>query len=269
MFHYEAPSTVSSNHTLQAYLCIRWIQLLTEQLGVRITDVLDAKEALQATRQADRHFKVCYLLHTAQHQHTLLHILENTTTTKKHTQNKDTVLKTLIILLIHHQIIRSLFCSRSVFLILSLWRLSRAGALVAMYFYDNQQRLVCKCVDSVCVNTFTARKGRQKLRTAGLNTYIVNIYIWWFLTYVLPWYVGFPHTWLPHSASDHFLFLCPSLPSWACRHLWPSPFFSSFLLVRLTAREKQTIVNYGGHFIEPVKVYKNKKNKNKVFSQHL
>lgn len=177
MFHYEAPSTVSSNHTLQAYLCIRWIQLLTEQLGVRITDVLDAKEALQATRQADRHFKVCYLLHTAQHQHTLLHILENTTTTKKHTQNKDTVLKTLIILLIHHQIIRSLFCSRSVFLILSLWRLSSAGALVAMYFYDNQQRLVCKCVDSVCVNTFTARKGRQKLRTAGLNTFIVNIYM--------------------------------------------------------------------------------------------
>lgn len=61
----------------QAYLYIIWIQLLAEQLGVRVTDVLDAEEALHATRQADGHLKVCHLLHTAQQQHTLLHILGN------------------------------------------------------------------------------------------------------------------------------------------------------------------------------------------------
>lgn len=52
--------------TLQAYLCISRVQLRSEQLGVRVTDVLDAKEALQATRQTDGHLKVRYLLHAAQ-----------------------------------------------------------------------------------------------------------------------------------------------------------------------------------------------------------
>lgn len=66
-----------SDDTVQAYLCISRVQLRTEQLGVRITDVLDAKEALQATRQTDGHFEVCYLLHAAQYQHAFLHILEN------------------------------------------------------------------------------------------------------------------------------------------------------------------------------------------------
>lgn len=60
-----------------AYLCIGWIQLLAEQIGVRVTDIPDAEEAMQATGKAHRHLKVCDLLHTAQHQHTLLHILEN------------------------------------------------------------------------------------------------------------------------------------------------------------------------------------------------
>lgn len=63
--------------TLQAYLCISRVQLRTEQLGIRVTDVLDAKEALQATWQADRHLEVCYLLHAAQYQHAFLHTLEN------------------------------------------------------------------------------------------------------------------------------------------------------------------------------------------------
>lgn len=72
--------------TLQAHLCISRVQLCTEQLGIRVTDVLDAKEALQATRQADGHLEVCYLLHAAQNQHAFLHTLEN---------RQDTVLKTL------------------------------------------------------------------------------------------------------------------------------------------------------------------------------
>lgn len=79
----DAPSTACTNHTLQAYLCISRVQLLSEQLGVRVADVLDAEEALQAAGQADRYLKVCYLLHGAQHQHTLLHILDNTQKTDK------------------------------------------------------------------------------------------------------------------------------------------------------------------------------------------
>lgn len=62
----------------QAYLCVNRLQLLGEQLGVRVTDVPDAQEALQATRQPDCHLKVRHLLHTAQHQHAFLHILPKT-----------------------------------------------------------------------------------------------------------------------------------------------------------------------------------------------
>lgn len=56
-----------------------WIQLLAQQPGVRVTDVPDAEVALQATRKADGHLEVSHLLHTAQEQHPLSHILgENT-----------------------------------------------------------------------------------------------------------------------------------------------------------------------------------------------
>lgn len=70
-----SPSQYIQMIPVQAYLCIIRIQLLTEQLGIRVADVPDAKEALQATRQADRHLKVCHLFDTAQHQHSFFHIL--------------------------------------------------------------------------------------------------------------------------------------------------------------------------------------------------
>lgn len=73
----------SSCINMWAYLWIVCIQLLTELLGVRVADVLDTKEALQATGQTDRHLKVCDLLHAAQDQHALIHILENDLKKKK------------------------------------------------------------------------------------------------------------------------------------------------------------------------------------------
>lgn len=69
--------TQSIAQTLQTYLHISWIQLLTKHLCIRVRDVSDAEEALQATRQADCHLEVCYVLNTTQQQHTLPHILQN------------------------------------------------------------------------------------------------------------------------------------------------------------------------------------------------
>lgn len=68
---------IGTAQTLQTYLHIAGIQLFTQHLGIWITDVFDAEEALEATGQTDRHLKVCNLLNATQQQHTLPHILQN------------------------------------------------------------------------------------------------------------------------------------------------------------------------------------------------
>ena len=74
------PPAEQAVESRETHLCALRAQLLAKQLGVSVADVLDLQEPQQPAGEAHHHVEVGHLLHTGQHQHALLDVLEGQTT---------------------------------------------------------------------------------------------------------------------------------------------------------------------------------------------